>query len=65
METTATRARPCDLARSVAALADALAYGWVTLTEAVAVAVATLEVGGDPARVDRILDCFEMPSLAG
>jgi hypothetical protein len=63
METTATRARPCDLARSVAALADALAYGWVTLTEAVA--VATLEVGGDPARVDRILDCFEMPSLAG
>ena len=63
METTATRARPEDLARSVAALADALAYGWVTLTEAVA--VATLEVGGDPARVDRILDCFEMPSLAG
>jgi hypothetical protein len=35
----------------------------VTLTEAVA--AATLEVGGDPDRVDRILDCFEMPSLAG
>ena len=51
-----------ELAMDCDALADVLS-GRVTLSEAVA--EGTVEVGGDPDRVGRILACFEVPSLAG